>query len=89
MSRSNPTMAQQIAEAAAAFEQQRTGHVPRSATVVLNDDTLFITLYAGRCPPSRKRPWPEARQVPPRYRNSSDSWQASRFRPVESEKDRK
>jgi len=39
-----PNMAQQIARAAKAFEQERTGHGPRSVTVVLSDDTLVITL---------------------------------------------
>ncbi|MHC4798372.1 MAG: Na-translocating system protein MpsC family protein [Planctomycetota bacterium] len=43
-------MAQQIAQAAIAFEQQRTGHVPKSATVVLNDDTLVITLREALSP---------------------------------------
>lgn len=50
MNKLNPTMAQQIAEAAIAFEQQRTGHVPKSVTVVLNDDTLVITLHAALSP---------------------------------------
>jgi uncharacterized protein YbcI len=38
------TMAQQIAQAASAFEQQRTGHVPKTVSVVLSQDTLVITL---------------------------------------------
>ena len=39
----NPTltMAQQIAQVASAFEEQRTGHAPRSVTVVLSDNTLL------------------------------------------------
>lgn len=41
------TMTQQIAEAASAFEQQRTGHAPTSVTVVLSEDTLVITLRGG------------------------------------------
>ena len=44
MDRSDSTMAQQIAQAASAFEQQTTGHVPTSVTVVLNDDMLVIAL---------------------------------------------
>jgi len=40
-------MARQIAEAARAFEQQRTGHAPTSATVVLSDDALVITLHGA------------------------------------------
>jgi uncharacterized protein YbcI len=43
-------MAQQIAQAASAFEQRRTGHTPRSATAVLNDDTLVITLQGALSP---------------------------------------
>ena len=40
-------MAQQIAQAASAFEQQRTGHVPKSVTVVQSDGTLVITLHGA------------------------------------------
>lgn len=50
MSKFNSTMAQQIAEAATVFEQQRTGRVPKSVTVVLNDDTLVITLHGALSP---------------------------------------
>ena len=35
MNKFTSTMAQQIAQAASAYEQQRTGHVPKSVTVVL------------------------------------------------------
>ena len=41
------TMAQQIAEAASAFEEQRTGLAPSSVTVVLSEDTLVITLHGA------------------------------------------
>jgi uncharacterized protein YbcI len=41
------TMTQQIAQAASAFEQQRTGHAPTGVTVVLSEDTLVITLRGG------------------------------------------
>jgi uncharacterized protein YbcI len=44
MDESNPAVAQQLAQAASAFEQRRTGHVPKSVSVVLNEDTLVITL---------------------------------------------
>ena len=55
----NPTMAQQIAQAAMAFQQQRTGHGPESVTVVLSDDTLVVTLHGGaRARPSKR--WPGA-----------------------------
>ena len=50
MDESSSTMVQKIAQAAIAFEQQRTGHVPRSATVVLSDDTLVITLRGALSP---------------------------------------
>lgn len=45
-----PTMAQQIAKAASAFEQQRTGVLPKSVTVVLSDHTLVITLHGALSP---------------------------------------
>ena len=45
------TMAQQIAQAAIAFEKRRTGnHVPKSVTVVLCDGTLVITLHDALSP---------------------------------------
>ena len=44
MDGSNSTVAQQLAQAASAFEQKRTGHAPKSVNVVLSDDTLVITL---------------------------------------------
>lgn len=43
-------MAQRVAQAASAFEQQRTGHAPRSATAVLNADTLVVTLHGALSP---------------------------------------
>jgi uncharacterized protein YbcI len=50
MDESNSTVAQQIAQAARAFEQRRTGHVPKAVTVVLNGDTLVITLRGALSP---------------------------------------
>ena len=47
MDKPNSTMAQQIAQAASAFEQQRTGNTPKSVTVVLSDTTLVITLHGA------------------------------------------
>lgn len=47
---SNANAAQQIAEAAIAFEQGRTGHTPASVTVVLSDNTLMITLHGALSP---------------------------------------
>jgi uncharacterized protein YbcI len=45
MDNTNSTMARQLAEAASAFEQQRTGHAPTSVNVVLHADMLVITLH--------------------------------------------
>src|SRR5438034_4815987 len=51
MNNSESTMAQQIAQAAIAFEQRRTGnHVPKSVTVVLSEGTLVITLHEALSP---------------------------------------
>jgi uncharacterized protein YbcI len=46
-------VAQQIARAASAFEERLTGHVPRSVTVVLSEDTLVITLHGALSPAER------------------------------------
>jgi len=49
-----PSMAQQIAKAAIAFEQRRTGnHLPKSVTVVLSEGTLVITLHEALSPAER------------------------------------
>jgi uncharacterized protein YbcI len=40
-------MAQQIAHVAKEFEHERTGHSPKSVTVVLSDDALVITLHGA------------------------------------------
>ncbi len=53
MEKPNLTMAQQVAEAAAAFEKQRTGHTPQAVTVVLGGDTLVITLHGALSPAER------------------------------------
>jgi uncharacterized protein YbcI len=54
MIKSKSIMAQQIAQAAIAFEQRRTGnHVPKSVTVVLSEGTLVITLYEAMSPAER------------------------------------
>ncbi len=50
MDNSNSTMAKQLAQAASDFERQRTGHVPKSVTVVLSDSTLVITLHGALSP---------------------------------------
>jgi uncharacterized protein YbcI len=43
-------MAQQIAQAATTFQQQRTGHAPKSVSVVLSGDTLVVTLHGALSP---------------------------------------
>jgi uncharacterized protein YbcI len=50
MNKTQSTMAQRIAQAASAFEQQRTGHAPHSVSVILNEDTLVITLRGALSP---------------------------------------
>ena len=50
MEKLDPTMAHQIARAAIAFQQQRTGHAPKSVAVVLSGDTLVITLHGALSP---------------------------------------
>ena len=44
------TMAEQVAQAAIAFERQRTGHEPNSVSVVLSEHTLVITLHGALSP---------------------------------------
>ena len=53
MIKSNSKMAQQIAQAAIAFEKRRTGHTPKSVTVVMSDNTLMITLHGALTPAER------------------------------------
>jgi uncharacterized protein YbcI len=50
MLQSTETMAQQIAQAATAFQKQRTGHTPKSVSVVLSGDTLVVTLLGALSP---------------------------------------
>ena len=44
MDQANLTTAQQLAQAASAFHQRRTGHLPESVTVVLSENRLVIAL---------------------------------------------
>ena len=44
------TMAQQVAQAASAFQQEQTGHLPTAVTVVLSGETLVITLHNALSP---------------------------------------
>jgi uncharacterized protein YbcI len=50
MNQSDSTKARQIAQVAIASEQRRTGHRPLTATVVLSEDTLVITLPGALSP---------------------------------------
>jgi uncharacterized protein YbcI len=50
MLQSTPTMAQQIAEVATTLHEQRTGHAPKSVSVVLSGDTLVVTLHGALSP---------------------------------------
>ena len=50
MKKLDPTMAQQVAQAISAFQEQRTGHPPKAVTVVLSDDTLVVTLHEALSP---------------------------------------
>jgi uncharacterized protein YbcI len=47
MNNSNLTKAEQIALVVNEFEEQRTGHRPKSVSVVLSDETLVITLHGA------------------------------------------
>ncbi len=44
------TIAEQLAGVAGSLQQQRSGHLPHSVTVVLNDDTLVVTLHDALSP---------------------------------------
>lgn len=50
MTTPDKTMAQQVAQAASAFQRQRTGHVPNAVTVVLSGDTLVVTMHDALSP---------------------------------------
>ena len=50
MSKPQATMAQQVAQAVMAFQQQTTGHAPKAVTVVLSQDTLVVTLHEALSP---------------------------------------
>jgi uncharacterized protein YbcI len=50
MTQSTETMAEQIAQAATASQQHRTGHQPKSASVMLGGDTVVVTLHGALSP---------------------------------------
>jgi uncharacterized protein YbcI len=44
------SMAQRVADAVTKFQIERTGHVPKSVSVLLNGDTLVVTLHEALSP---------------------------------------
>ena len=50
MTKLDPTMAQQVAQAISVFQERRTGYPPKAVTVVLSDDTLVVTLHEALSP---------------------------------------
>jgi uncharacterized protein YbcI len=50
MDKPSSTIAQQIAQAASAFERRRTGNTPKSVTALLSEDILLITLRGALSP---------------------------------------
>jgi len=47
MEKFTQSIADQVAQAAMAFQSERSGHAPTSATVVLSGNTLVITLHGA------------------------------------------
>lgn len=43
-------MAQQLAQVVRTFQEQQTGRIPKSVTVVLFEDTLVVTLHSALSP---------------------------------------
>jgi len=50
MTKLDPTMAEQVANAVSVFQTQRTGYPPKAVRVVLNDETLVVTLHEALSP---------------------------------------
>jgi uncharacterized protein YbcI len=50
MDKPSSSMTRRIAQAASAFQEQRTGHVPQAVSVALSDSTLVITLHEALSP---------------------------------------
>jgi uncharacterized protein YbcI len=50
MLKTTPTIAEQIAQAATVFQKQRTGRAPKSVSVVVDGDTLVVTLHGALSP---------------------------------------
>jgi uncharacterized protein YbcI len=63
MEKLEPSAAQQIAQAAIAFQKQRTGLDPQSVAVVLSGNTLLITLHGALSPAEKAMAQSEAGAV--------------------------
>lgn len=50
MNETKQDLAQQLADLARRFQEQRTGHAPKAVNVVLDEDTLVITLHEALTP---------------------------------------
>jgi uncharacterized protein YbcI len=50
MDRTELTVIQQLAEAARTFQMQQTGRAPSDVTVVMEKDTLIVTLHEALSP---------------------------------------
>jgi uncharacterized protein YbcI len=50
MNDSKESIAEQLAHLASRFQEQRTGHVPKTVAVVLGDDIVVVTLYDALTP---------------------------------------
>ena len=53
MDATDAIVAQQLAQVASRFQEQRTGHMPSLVTVVLGGDTLVVTLHDALTPAER------------------------------------
>ena len=50
MNETNRNIGQELAGLASRYQELRTGHAPKSVTVVLSDDTLVVTLHDALTP---------------------------------------
>ena len=50
MAEKQPSMAHQVARIASVLQFKRTGHTPKSVTVVLSKDTMVITMHGALSP---------------------------------------
>jgi uncharacterized protein YbcI len=50
LNETNSHITQQLAHVASALQQQRTGHAPKTVTVILREDTLVVTFHEALTP---------------------------------------